>query len=602
MKELTIGQQKVLREITDYYDYARSSEVRRLWWLHYDQNLKYYYGDQWSEDLKKEFEDSKAFPFVVNRIEPIITTYASLQINTRKRIAFKSTTSIAKHARLAEYLNNMIYNIQTQNGFQNKSTQKYMDALIGGIGWTHFGYEPDSYNTFFYDYVDPREVYWDPDDQSQRFENSNFVCRSYYVSAVNLKQRYPEHADFFDGMIGKDAVTSAVNDSLFYNMSVDDAVVWNKGRSIRIVEVFYKKNAKYYEGTVVFQPDQGLDGEDEFAQEQYFCTFDEDFAKAKMEKGTELKELDGTQIWKGVFCSDMLLESGPLYPQIPNQKHFPLTPLCLKRNYMGMPYGVVDGLVPLSIALNYIWTKTIHGLGSKFLIMEGTSDDMAKAGPIYLEQMAQKRGIIALKNAKDAQLVNSENLLPFLFQGLQRIDLEFEQRTQLFDELKGEQTNAISGVAIQQRAMNAARTQNPLNATYEHMLFSEGQLMLDTIKGITDFKYAFNYFKDGKVNAAALDEEISTINFEIYPDIAPPFSSSNDEEMAKFEGLLNSPNPAFALSDPLFLKKLGFSETDAIALYEAYTRITQGQQEQAQQQQEQQLAQQMQLEAQKQQG
>lgn len=596
MKELTLGQKKVLQELNNYYEYARSSEIRRRWQFQYEQNLRYYYGDQWSPELIKEFEDCKAFPLVVNRVEPIVNLFASLLINTSKRIASKPTSTLSDYAKAAENLNNFFYKIQTQNRFQGKSTQVRTDSLIGGIGYLEFGYDPKT-NKFYIERRDPRNVLLDPDDQTEHYENPSFMIHTYYTSGISAKQKYHEHAAFFDNLLGSESVTNAINDLSFYNINSDDAVVWVKGRSVRIVEVFYKKNVKYYEGTMIFESE-----EDGVAQEQYFCTFDEEFAKSKMAKGTELKELDGTQIWKGVFCSDMLLESGPLYPQVPNQKHFPIVPLCLKRNYMGVPYGVVEGLIPLSIALNYIWTKTIHGLGSKYLLMEGNQDDLAKVGQIYNDQMRQKIGIIAVKNAKDAQLINSENLLQYLFQARQAIDIEFQQRTQLFNEIQGEETNATTGVGMRERAMNSARAQTPLHSVYDEMLLSVGQLMVDTIKGIDDFKYVFNYSKDGKELTAVLDDNISTMDFEIYTDLAPPFSSSNDEESEKFEALLNNPNFAFAMSDPLFLKKLTFTESDAVALSQAYMKIASNQAKQAEEQQQQQLAQQMQLEAQKRQG
>jgi hypothetical protein len=300
-------------------------------------------------------------------------------------------------------------------------------------------------------------------------------------------------------------------------------------------------------------------------------------AESKKVAGSSIKEIEGTQIWKGVFCADVLLEHGPIDGQIPNQKHFPLIPLCLKRNYLGIPYGVVDGLIPLSTCLNYVWTKTIHGLNSKYLIIDEDNVNLEKMRPILRGELNRRDGMIFTKNPHQVQLINSETLLPFLERTLTRIDLEFEQRTQLFDELKGEQTNAVSGVAIQARAVNAARTQNPLHATYEHMLFSEGQLVLDTIRGIKNLQYAFNYYKDNKFNQGYLSDEISTINFQIFSDFAPNFATSHEEEAAKFEALLSSPNPAFILSEPLFLKKLGFTESDSYALNEAFLKMMQGQ-------------------------
>lgn len=582
MREQTIGQKKVLQELQDFFEYARSSEVRRKWALQYDINLKYYYGDQWSDALKQEFQEIGAIPITINRIEPAITSYTSLQINSRKRIAAKQTTPIAKHGKIAEFINNLFYTIQTQNDFQNKSTQKYVDALVGGLGFTHFGYEADTYKTFFYDYVDPREVYLDPDDQSQRYEHSSFIIRSYFVPVVKLKERYNKHADYFDELLGKDSLPTASND-FYSSINNYDACDWVRGRAIRIVEVYYKKNVKYYETTVLFPADPKVDGEDAEDLEQYFCTFDEELANKKKVDGAEVKELHGTQIWKGVFTSDVLLESGAIPSQVPNQKHFPIIPLCLRRNYLGVPYGVVDGLIDLSTTLNYIWTKIIHGLDSKHLIVSDPNFDMSKQGEAWKEELRKKIGIVATTNARDVQLINNETLLPLIFQAGQRIDFEFQQRTQLFDEIRGQETNATSGIAIQQRTINSARTQNPLNATYDHMLLSEGQLMLDTIKGIKNLQYVFNYYKDGKINSAILDDEVATINFEIYPDLAPYFASSNDEQIAKFEAIINSPNFGLIMSDPYFLKKLGQNENDAIDTHEAFVRASQPKQEQAQQ-------------------
>ena len=592
MKKLNAGKSKLLQELKDYFYYSVNSEVRRKWRLKHDENLRFYYGDQWSEALKQELEDVGATPFVVNRIEPIVTTYVSLQISARRRIAFKPTVGIGQDELLAEYLNNMVYTIQSQNDFQNKSTQKYTDALIGGLGWTHFGYEANSYQTFFYDYIDPREIYWDPDDNSLRLEDSNFVCRSYFVSGVKLKERYPEFASYFDQLIDQ-STTNSNYDSYFASggagtlsstrddykpfnntgnseNSIEDT--WVIGRSARIVEVYYKKNAKYYEAIVDFESENP----DGLKTQRYFNTFDKELADLKKVKGTSLKELNGTQIWKGVFCGDVLLENGVLSCQVPNQKHFPLLPLCLKRNYLGVPYGIVDGLIPLSTSLNYVWTKTIHGLSAKYLIIDEDNVDIEKMRGKLREELNRRDGMIFSKNPHQVQLINSETMLPHLEKTLQRIDVEFEQRTQLFDELKGEQTNAISGLAIQARATNSARSQNPLHATYEHMLFSEGQLILDTIKGIKNFKYAINYYKDNRINYGILTDDISTITFEVSADTAPNFSSSNEEEAARFEALLNSPSAALVMSDPLFLKKLGFTDNDAIALNEAYLKILQG--------------------------
>ena len=139
--------------------------------------------------------------------------------------------------------------------------------------------------------------------------------------------------------------------------------------------------------------------------------------------------------------------------------------------------------------------------------------------------------------------------------------------------LKGEQTNAVSGVAIAQRATNSMNAQNSLVLAYENMLISEGKIMLDTIKGLKNFQYSFKFFSNGKTTTASLDDSISLLNFEVFPDVSPNFASSIEEEKARFAELMNSPNPGLLMSSPLFLRELGFRENIAYDLSEEYLRI-----------------------------
>ncbi len=564
MKELTIGQQKILQDLNDYWDYARNSDLRKAWLTQYNDNLKHYCGDQWSQDVLQTLENIQATPYTVNRIEPLINAYASLQIQSNKRIGYKATTDSVKHEQLADYLSYMAHVIQTANDFPFYSSLKYTSALIGGLGWSHFGYEEGK---FFYDYVDPKEVYWDPDDCSPRLEQSNFICRSYFVSVPILKKRYSKYAELFEQLIDKVNYPSSTGIDN-YNSDTDNGL-WYKGRTIRIVEVYYKAEVDYFETTAI------IPSENEIPLEQIFSTFSEEVAYSKTQSQENIKVKKGTQIFKGVFCENMLLEHGAIPQQVPNQKHFPLLPLCLRRDYTGMPYGVVNNLISLSKALNYIWTKTIHGIDQKILISSNINTDIEATEAKWVEKLQQKIAVIVSPNPADAKLYTPEQTLPYFFNLLQRIDVEFEQSTYLFDELKGNQTNAVSGVAIQQRAANSARVQNPLNMAYDHLLLSEGQLLLDTIKGIKDFKYTFNYYQDGRSDLTTIDEVISTINFEVYTDVVPNFNSSVEEERAKFAELLNSNNPGFAMSSPLFLKELGLRKYNELS--EEYLKLLSGQ-------------------------
>ena len=566
MTELTIGQRKVLQDMQDYFEYAKNSQIRKDWAKLEERNSKYYYDQQWqSEELKKEIESIGGQTKTFNKIRPTINKYISLLVKSGKRIGFSATTDSHTHQQLAEYLKHWAFNTQTQNNHTFFASLKAQAALVSGIGWSHFGYENGK---FFYDYVDNKEIYWDPDDPTPRLENQNFICRSYYVHVLNLKKRYPKHSSYFDNLVQY----NTTQPDAYNNSASVDPYSWTKGKSIRIVEVFYKKEAPYFETEAVL-----TEGEDAVSKsEQVLATFYKDHAEAKSSSG-EILVKDGTQIFKGTFCQDVLLEHGVIPEQIPNQKYLPIIPMVLQRDYQGMPYAIVNSLISPQDTHNMLLSSTLHYLDTKMIVGTNVTNDIVKLSEMWKKESRTKNGAVFMPDVKDVQIVTNDQNIEHRLNLLRHNNSEFESLTGLHDEFEGKETNAVSGVAIQQRTINTMNAQNPLMLAYEHMLISEGTLMLDTLKGIKDLKYVFKFYKDGQDNAKLIDETISLLNFEVYPDAAPNFSSSVEEEKARFVELLNSPSVGLILSSPIFLQEIGFRETSAYKLADEYLRITSAQ-------------------------
>lgn len=605
--KLTTGQKKALQDLQDYYEYAKNSTLREEWLDRYQTNLSFYGGEQWlDESVNADMREIGATPYTYNNIEPLLNAYVSLQIRSSKRVGYEASTDNTEHVLMAEYLKQLAYNIQTQNDHVYFSSQKFTASLIGGIGWSYFTYDEGQ---FKYDYVDPMEVFWDPDDKSLRLDNSSFVCRVRYLPVLKLKKDYPKYAKEFESMVDKNSINpqdmtfdrgaaygrnwlheGGIASHTIAAQDADDGQ-WIRGRSIKIVETYYKKSAKYYETTAMF-PVESEDS-NEVGTEQTFTTFDRELAEKYSIDGN-IVEKEGTQIWRGVYCDNMLLEHAAILAQVPNQKYLPLVPLVLRRNQQGVPYGVVDGLISAQKAHNYLWSTTMHYLDARTLIVSNTekSDDDKTIDKLRSE-LRLKTGIIFAEKASEIQIINNENNLTHRMNLLKSNYREFETQTGLYDELKGEQTNAVSGVAIAQRATNSMNAQNALILAYENMLISEGKIMLDTIRGIKNFRFNFKFMQGGRDLTASLDESIALLNFEVYPDTSANFSSSVEEEKARFTELMNSNNAQMLLSSPIFLKELGFREKAAYELAEEYARITgmmqqAAEQEAAQQEMEQQ--------------
>ena len=67
------------------------------------------------------------------------------------------------------------------------------------------------------------------------------------------------------------------------------------------------------------------------------------------------------------------------------------------------------------------------------------------------------------------------------------------------------------------------------------------------------------------------------INFEVYPDTAPNFSSSIEEEKARFAEIMNSPSRDLIMSSALFLQEAGITDTASYKLSEEYDKVIQKQ-------------------------
>jgi hypothetical protein len=115
--------------------------------------------------------------------------------------------------------------------------------------------------------------------------------------------------------------------------------------------------------------------------------------------------------------------------------------------------------------------------------------------------------------------------------------------------------------------------QNPLVLAYEYMLTSEGRIMLDTLKGIENFKQVISFYNEGKQDSAVIDSNISLLNFEVYPTTSPNFSSSIEEEKEIFNTILGSGLADMLLSSPYFLQQEGIGEVSSYKLAAEYKRV-----------------------------
>ena len=561
----------LLDESKEIFRYLSDSQIRKRWLENDIINLDYYYNNQWYNlDEKKALLDISCKPITVNRIKPILDRYLSIIIKSGKRSGFLPTSNSQYQFNISNYIKNWAFNTQTQNNHTFYSSLKFLSTCSSGIGWSKFWYEN---NRFWYESVNSREMYPDPDDLSPRLDNQNVVARSYFVNIVNLKQLYPKYASKFQELIDRNGKGSS---NYYEDFSEIPDDTWVQGKSIRIVELFTKKNDTYFETTgdikVNEKTERQIDNSYQEIDSVVFSTFSEDLVKKKSTGKVETKI--GTKIYKTVFCEDLLIYHGAIAEQVPNQVFFPYVPMVYSRNHRGDFIGITNYMIELQDLWNIEISKLFHYSNSKTTFINPDSsnynwDELRKSLEI---ETKKKRGFVKC-SPKDVSVVDNSNNIQGILNSLDMLNREFQNLSGLFDDFAGKPTNAESGVAIQNRVNTTLNAQNPLILAYEYMITSEGRLMLDTLKGIENFKQVLNYYNEGKQNSAVLDSDIAMLNFEVYPTTVPNFSSSIEEEKELFNSILSSGVADLLLSSPLFLQQCGMGEVNSYKLSNEYKKV-----------------------------
>lgn len=564
---MTIGQQKVLQDVTNYYSYSINSQKMSTYKQRMKAYLNYRDGNVIDALLKEDLDKISAKYYHINIVEPEISNLIAIQIASRKNITFKANSSFVRHQEIANNFKNYLYVFQQQNDYQNQATAKFCDAITTGTGAAKIEYNEKT-GKIKYEFFDCAELILDPDDKTLRQDNSDFIGRQYYLSANSAKLQYPKLSGYIDSIV--DTNTTASTEYNF--LDTIDGAPWVCGRTLKIVEIYYKKLDKCYKAITRFSPDE-MDVDTDYV-DSYFYTFNKELATEYKKRGTDIEEIECTRIYKAVFNDCVLFESGPIPAQTPNQKYFPILPLIVKKDSNSIPYGLVKNLMSINDMVSYVWSQHLHALNQKTVLATGTNIDIAKYKDVIIEQIRSKYGFIAL-NAADIQLLTNDKSLPFMERALQRLDIDKQQITQLYDEQKGKQTRAQSGITVETLGANSRQMQNPYGVVYDYMLWSEGQLLIDTIKGIKNLNLEFYYLNNQEMSFGRINNEAALLDFQIFQDIGPAFISSNEELSDKLMGIIKSGAAPLVFSNEFFAEKIaGLDQKDSAKAIEAFRNLT----------------------------
>jgi hypothetical protein len=557
-------EQAIITQLLDKYNYLVNSQSRQKWLSNYTRILNYYFGIQWDKETLDRLEGQYGWSCkTINAINYKTKKILSILNKNSFRSGFIPLSSMKVHKKIAEDIKQWALNQQTQSNHQLYSQLKAKDALLGGIGCSTFRREKDK---FVYEYIDPREMFWDPDDLTSRFENQKILMRVRFVHRDDLLLLYPDKEKEINELIQEEQKNAPPNISEWYNIPSQNWTV--NGNSIRVAEIYQKKRQKYYTGTALLQ-----DEDDNVIHT--FKTFHKDIAEkySKDEEGRfrPIEENEGTIIWRSVFTNNILFENDPIAEQVPNQKYFPYTFMFYDNNE-GEPVGLMREALPIQDMLNQTITEYVQFRDAQLMMATtAVGQDPDVLSEAYAVERNKKNGLLLLTDPEKIKIVSSsQNVVDGYLNYIKYLQDELQRVTGIFDDYEGMQTNATSGVAIMNRAQLTINASSSIMRELRQSVISEGQLMLDTLKGIKEFEEIIQFYKKGQAKVSVLTEEISLLDFQVIPEPTTNFSTTVEEEKSIYLSILQDPNKDYILTTPSAMERLGLSEQTAYDISEEY--------------------------------
>ena len=558
----------ILEKARRYYESATANQMYYTWKNNCIEDFGFYDGTgQWTESERKILEARNQPVVTNNKIKAPINSLAGIEVQTRFRTAFRSRANDPEEAKLSEALTALSYYIQEDQDVPYKQSLKFLDHLVCGMGWSQYIRVGDRY---VYEYVHPTEMVFDPEDLTPQFTNSTFVCRVKWLPLKDALEYFPnKRAELkrlenqTSNYNGRGVMTGEVADR-YLNSGISYTDTSNaSGTRIRVVEVQYKV-PKILFGALN-------------KKGNYVQSFEKEDIESVAQDKKHIDKKKSSQIHYAFFTDNVLLDSGPLEIQPKGTGEFSYVPLVMKRRYDGVPYGLVADAKSVQREANKRRSKALHVLTTQSI----EADKNALAG-MSTEQIRQEAGkpdsVFLINPGSYFKRTTNSDIAEGQFKLLMETDKEIQQSMGIYSEQMGDQTNAQSGIAIQERQRNSVRNHVFAFDNLRMMKKREGRLLLSMLQSANDTNILAQIVKNGELIESlilnrviekngnlVIENDIKELNLDVYVEEVKEFESPSEEQAETLKFLLEHPQGMFLMQSPELMKRFGFREGEKIA-------------------------------------
>lgn len=549
----------VLDKCQKFCKSTTNSSAYREWFYKALECESFYNGDIWGG--RKDPKDLE-----VNLIEGYVNALIGEQLKTKTSVSVRSREMASEPDNLPTVVgltqeeidqtvlayNAKLFKTYEQCNVLYYQNQSMKDILVYGMAGGFFDVQEGE---MIYRRINPLYIIPDLRDETTGFDDSQFVAQMMPMSVNKALKTFPkvknivgieEQRDYIDRYVSpvKAMLTSD-------HQACDGNIVF-----VKMVE--WKEWERSYSGLA--------------KNGRVFTVFDEEVAEDVAYSKKSIVSSESERIHRAFFAGDTLLHYQALDFTQPREQ-FSLILACLtkkpSKDGFYVPKSLVENLLDLQkqfaislakatylshskkIAINPIALK---GYASKMSPEDVKKEVASSTSVLFVDNPKQNLVDFSLENTIKTHVGLSEEFLKL-----------FDQVTGIHREMRGQASNAESGIAIYRRQIQSITSS--IYAFNEFDMFKKkvGRLFIQTMQmqamGKEDIFYPAHPTKPGHVilNHRKGDKIIRDVNFlplDIYIEESPDFLSSKEEQMDILMSLLSSPVAEIILQSPTLMQKL----------------------------------------------
>lgn len=567
-----------ISQLDEYYKALISHPSFISWRELHDRSFGFYTGAKTvRRGVIEKLKEQEIMPLSCNLIAQNVNSLCGIEIQNAYRIKVNVSNNTQEARDFEDAINQYMTDVQNETGFENAVRTAFRDAIIGGLGFVSVHYvnhKPEI------SYISPYNIVLDFRDASRTFDKQQMIFVWEDLHENEIKLRYgngnykrlefnePKGSEY--GFYNSDTVrdTQALSESL---------------KDIDIE--FQNRVFTCYRIEVVRGWQCVVEAEQEGDKQAIIKTIDPNLALTLPNPEIAMVSV----VIKTVICQGKILKQELEDPIIVDGQ-IPIVPMVYQRGYNLIPEGLVKQIEETQEGFNIALSRMNAYANTEKIFATITNVNDRNKFQQHPENAIKPNAVLALAPGDKIETVHPTEAIAQQRALLDAHILFMKRASGIEDETKGIQTNAVSGVAQQQRDINSMRTNAFVFDNFKNFKKRIGKMILQQLQYSYDTDIVVNLMDGDKRKNIVLNNIIEYMDgtTEIYNDItaqrfsisieqAPDEYTTRVQKQAEFKSVLpflTNPGALPLLQSKKFVEWLGISNPEE--LIQELTQILQG--------------------------